>query len=338
MNYQSSPTFETDLAALLDGKAKPKGALGQLERLAAKVARWQGRLDPVLDRACLIVFAGDHGIAREAVSAYPPEATRQMVLATASGGAAINVLSRQAGMELVIVNSGVKGGPFNLHNVLEEAVGEGTGNALMERAMGPDDVYRAIRVGRRIGAEGDFHAAGFGDMGIGNTSAATLVAHRLTGARISDLVGRGTGLDSAGLLRKADILERAAARVTEALTPERALSEYGGFEIAMMTGAMIGAAEAGRIVLVDGFIASVAALAAAQMQPDIREAMIFSHRSREPGHRYILEAMGARTVLDLDMALGEGSGAALAWPIVKSAVAVLNHMATAQEAGLSPRV
>ena len=337
MDSAQTTDFETALMARIDGKTKPKGALGRIERLAAQVARVQQRLDPELSRARLVVFAADHGIAVEGVSAYPSEVTRQMVLNFAAGGAAVNVFARQSDMDLQVVNAGVRGGPFGLDGVTEESLGDGTENVLHAPAMSSDVLYRAIRTGRRIGAEGDWHAMGFGEMGIGNTSSASLLAHRLTGAKLTDVIGRGTGLNSAGLLHKAEILGKAAARVPGSLGPERALAEFGGFEIAMMTGAMLGAAEARRMVLVDGFIASVAALAAAQMEPDAREAMVFCHRSREPGHGHVLDALGARPVLDLDMALGEGTGAALAWPLLRASVAMLNEMATFDSAGVSER-
>lgn len=337
MTEQTDPTFEAALAARIDNKTKPKNALGRIEGLAAQVARLQGRLDPVLERARLVVFAGDHGIAAEGVSAYPAEVTRQMVLNFAAGGAAVNVFARQSGMDLQVVNAGVLGGAFDLPQVADRPMGEGTANMLHGPAMSDETLQRALEAGRVIGAEGDWQAMGFGEMGIGNTSAATLIAHRLTGAKLTELVGRGTGLDSDGLLRKAEVLERVNARVAGKLGPLETLAEFGGFEIAMMTGAMLGAAAARRVVLVDGFIASAAALAAAQIEPQAREAMVFCHRSREPGHRHILDAMAARPLLDLDMALGEGTGAALAWPLVRAAVAMLNEMASFEEAGVSGR-
>jgi nicotinate-nucleotide--dimethylbenzimidazole phosphoribosyltransferase len=178
---------------------------------------------------------------------------------------------------------------------------------------------------------------GFGEMGIGNTSAATLVAHRLTGLPVADLVGRGTGLDAAGVSRKRAVLEAASARVPGDLGPEAALREFGGFEIAMMAGAMLGAAGAGRVVLVDGFIASVAALVAARMEPAAREAMVFAHHSAEAGHGAVLAALRAQPLLHLGLRLGEGTGAALAWPLLRAAAAMLTEMASFAEAGVSGR-
>lgn len=327
--------FEAALTAKIDNKTKPRGALGRLERLAAQVARLQCRLDPVMTDARMIVFAGDHGITAEGVSAYPAEVTRQMVLNFVSGGAAINVFAHQSTMALHVVNAGVRGGPFAMDGVEDQSLGEGTANFLHAPAMTPDQLERAFDIGRRIGAEGGVQAVGFGEMGIGNSSSASLIAHRLTGAPLAELVGRGTGLDDDGLLHKVRVLEASSARVQGALDPLTALREFGGFEIAMMTGAMLSAADAQRIVLVDGFIASAAALAAALIEPSARAAMVFCHRSREPGHRHILDALAARPLLDLDLALGEGTGAALAWPLVRAAVAMLNDMASFDEAGVS---
>ncbi|WP_136441368.1 nicotinate-nucleotide--dimethylbenzimidazole phosphoribosyltransferase [Pacificoceanicola onchidii] len=327
--------FEQQLSAKIDGKTKPLGALGQIEILAAKVARLQGRLDPVMERARLVIFAGDHGIARSGVSAYPVEVTRQMVLNFAGGGAAANVFARTNGLDLTVVNAGVVGGRFDMPQVRDEPLGEGTGNSLIGPAMRVDTCEKALSIGREIGAEGDWNACAFGEMGIGNTSAAALVAHRLTEAPLTSLVGRGTGMDDDGLIRKHETLSRASARVSAQLGPMEALAEFGGFEIAMMAGAMLGAAEAQRMVLVDGYIASVAALAAARIEPKARDAMVFCHLSGEPGHRVVLDTMGAKPLLQLDMRLGEGTGAALAWPLVRASVAMLNDMASFAEAGVS---
>lgn len=327
--------FDSDLAAKLDGKTKPVGSLGRIEAVAARVARAQGRLDPVMKSCRLVIFAADHGIADEGVSAFPAEVTRQMVLNFASGGAASNVFARENGLDMSVVNAGVRGGAFNLPGVHEAAIAEGTKSFLHGPAMEAEQLYRAIQAGKQIGAEGDWNAIALGEMGIGNTSAAALIAHRLTGAPLSDLVGRGTGISGEGLIHKHDVLRRSSARVAETLGPERVLAEFGGFEIAMMTGAMLGAVSVGRVILVDGFIATSAALAAAAMDANVRDHLVFSHVSAEPGHRVMLESLGALPLLQLDLRLGEGTGAALAWPLVKSAVAMLNDMASFAEAGVS---
>ncbi|MFZ7089765.1 nicotinate-nucleotide--dimethylbenzimidazole phosphoribosyltransferase [Primorskyibacter sp. 2E233] len=327
--------FDDRLQAKIDGKTKPLGALGQIEILAAKVARLQKRLDPEMSRARLVIFAGDHGIARMGVSAYPVEVTRQMVLNFASGGAAANVFARANGLDLTVVNAGVVGGSFDHPEVREASMGEGTGNCVIGPAMSAATCEKALETGYQIGAEGDWNACAFGEMGIGNTSSAALVAHRLTEAPLQALVGRGTGLDDDGLIQKHDTLARASARVSGQLGPMAALAEFGGFEIAMMAGAMLGAAEAKRLVLVDGYIATVAALVAARITASARDAMVFCHLSGEPGHRVVLETMGAKPLLQLDMRLGEGTGAALAWPLVRAAVAMLNEMASFDDAGVS---
>ncbi|MCC1493456.1 nicotinate-nucleotide--dimethylbenzimidazole phosphoribosyltransferase [Cognatishimia sp. F0-27] len=329
--------FDAALARKIDTKTKPRGALGRIEAIAAKIARLQGRLDPVMETCRLVIFAADHGIAEEGVSAYPSDVTRQMVLNFAAGGAAANVFARVNGLDLDVVNAGVRGGPFGNPGVIEKSLGEGTASFLTQPAMTADQTAEALSIGREIGGEGPWPAVAFGEMGIGNTSSASMVAHHLTRTPLKDLVGRGTGLDDEGFLRKVAVLEKANARVTGALTPEEVLREFGGFEIAMMTGAMLGAVHARKLVLVDGFIASSAALAAARIDPAARDAMVFCTLSIEPGHRLVLSALGADPLLDLRLGLGEGTGAALAWPIVKSAAAMLNEMASFEEAGVSDR-
>ena len=193
----------------------------------------------------------------------------------------------------------------------------------------------ALRAGDELGMNVAADAAAFGEMGIANTSSASLVAHKLTGIGLDALIGRGTGLDDGGLARKHAILARAAARTAPRLDARLALREYGGFEVVMMAGAMIGAARAGAVVLVDGFIAGAAALAAVELAPALRDYLVFAHRSAEPGHRAVLDALGARPLLDLDMRLGEGTGALLAWPVLKCAAAMLSDMASFESAGVS---
>lgn len=330
--------FETALAARIDGKTKPQGALGRIEALAAQVARVQQTLTPRLQSCCLTIFAADHGIARHGVSAYPSEVTRQMVLNFAAGGAAANVFCKANDVALQVVNAGVIGGRFLVPEVRNLPIGEGTASSLEGPAMTRAQRDAALATGRDIGQEGAWDAVAFGEMGIGNTSAATLIAHALTGSELDAVIGRGTGLDDAGLAAKRRILGQAAARRPGLTDPAEALSEFGGFEIAMIAGAMLGAAEARRIILVDGFIATAAALIAVRMEPMCRDAMIFAHRSAEPGHQTILDALQAEPLLDLGLRLGEGTGAVLVWPMVKSAVAMLNDMASFDSAGVSGRV
>ncbi|MEX0281931.1 MAG: nicotinate-nucleotide--dimethylbenzimidazole phosphoribosyltransferase [Arenibacterium sp.] len=329
--------FVAALTAKIDTKTKPPGSLGRIEDLAAQVARLQQTLSPKMENCLLTIFAGDHGIAAEGVSAFPAEVTRQMVLNFAGGGAAANVFARSNGVDLRVVNAGVLGGDFGLDGVLDHPMGEGTASFLEGPAMSEDVCAKALETGHTLGQEGGWDAMAFGEMGIANTSAATVIAHKLTGRSVADLAGPGTGLDDSGLDAKRKTLMQAADR-TGAMSDARVvLAEYGGFEIAMMAGAMIGAAARRRIVLVDGFIATSAALIAARLAPETRDAMVFAHRSAEPGHVAMLDALEADPLLDLGMRLGEGTGGVLAWPILRSAVAMLNDMASFESAGVSDK-
>lgn len=327
-------TLAAALARKIDLKTKPPGALGRIEALAAQVGRVQRTLEPRMERCQLTIFAADHGIAAEGVSAFPQEVTRQMVLNFLAGGAAANVFARSVGADLRVVDAGVAGPAFGVPGLIERRIGAGTASFLDGPAMTPLQCAEALAAGRALGADGDWHAVAFGEMGIGNTAAAAALGHKLTGIGLDVLTGRGTGLDDVGLERKRAVLARAVAR-TGALDPEAALAEYGGFEIAMMAGAMMGAAAAGRIVLVDGFIATAAALVAVRLMPEARGALVFSHLSEERGHGALLEVLDARPLLDLGLRLGEGTGALLAWPLVRAAVAMLTQMASFEEAGVT---
>lgn len=331
----ADPSFETALAAAIDGKTKPLGALGRIEELAAQIARMQRSLMPRADRCRLTIFAADHGIASEGVSAFPSEVTRQMVMNFLSGGAAANVFARSVGADIVVVDAGVAGEPLSHPDLISARIGAGTANSAAGPAMTAADCARAIELGKGFGAAGDYDVMAFGEMGIANTSAASLVAAKVTGLPVGQIVGRGTGVDDAGLARKRAVLDRAAARTPDRLAGIDALREFGGFEIAMMTGAMIGAAEAGRLVLVDGFIATAAAAAALDIAPEIRPALAFAHMSEEHGHARLLDALAASPLMSLRMRLGEGTGALLAFPLVKAAAAMLCEMASFDSAGVS---
>ncbi len=330
-----SHDFEAALRAKIDGKTKPLGALGRIEALAAQIARVQGSLTPRMERGRLILFAADHGMAAEGVSAYPAEVTRQMVLNFLAGGAAANVFARQAGLPVAVVDCGVAGPPIGDPRLIARRIGPGTANARHGPAMTPAQCQAALDLGRELAQEGGFEALCLGEMGIGNTSAAALLAAKITGAPVAGFIGRGTGLDAEGLARKRAILEAAAARTAPRLSPAEALAEYGGFEIAAMAGAMLGAGPARRLVLVDGFIAGAAALVAVTLQPGLRENLVFAHRSAEQGHAALLAALGAEPLLDLGLRLGEGSGALLAWPLLRAAAAMLNEMASFESAAVS---
>ncbi len=330
-----SRALDDAIRGAIDSKTKPLGALGAVETLAAQIARIQGTLSPRLERCRLTLFAGDHGIADEGVSAFPAAVTRQMVANFLAGGAAANVFARTNGVDLRVVDAGVAGDPMDSPGLMVRRIAGGTRNCAVEPAMTAEQCDAALGAGETLGADVGADAAAFGEMGIANTSSAALIAHKLTGAGLDALVGRGTGLDDDGLAHKRTVLARAAARTPARLDAHTALGEYGGFEIVMMAGAMIGAARAGAIVLVDGFIASAAALAAVGLAPTLRDYLVFAHRSAEPGHRAVLEALDAQPLLGLDMRLGEGTGALIAWPVLKCAAAMLSEMASFESAGVS---
>jgi nicotinate-nucleotide--dimethylbenzimidazole phosphoribosyltransferase len=332
---QTDPTFETALKAAIDCKTKPLGALGRIETLAAQIARLQKSLTPRMEACRLTIFAADHGIAQEGVSAYPQAVTREMVKNFLAGGAAANVFARALGAEIAVVDAGVAGEPLAHPSLIPARIGAGTANSAEGPAMGAAELACALAMGSDFGRAGEAQAMAFGEMGIGNTSAAALVAAKLFGLPVEELVGRGTGLTEADLARKARVLARAALRTAPKLSPETALAEYGGYEIAMMAGAMIAAAEARRIVLVDGFIASAAAAAALALAPEAKGAMVFCHLSEERGHARLLDALDAEPLLSLGLRLGEGTGALLAWPLVKAAAAMLSEMASFESAGVS---
>lgn len=336
-----SHSLDDAIRHAIDTKTKPPGSLGVVEELALRIARVQRTLTPRLARCRLFIFAGDHGIANEGVSAYPQAVTREMVANFLAGGSAANVFANTNEVELHVVDAGVVNPPDAAPSALvSRRIGAGTRNFAMEPAMSGEQLEAALEAGRELGehdpADGPTaQAVALGEMGIANTSSASLIAHKIAGAPLDALVGPGTGLDGDGLARKREVLARAAARTATPLEARAALREYGGFEIAMMAGAMIGAARAGKMVLVDGFLAGAAAIAALGIAPALSEYLVFAHRSAEPGHRVVLDTIGVRALLDLDMRLGEGTGALLAWPILKCAAAMLSDMATFESAGVS---
>ena len=327
--------FDRTVRDLIDNKTKPPGALGQVETVALQLARATGTEAPRLDSCELTIFAADHGIAAEGVSAYPQAVTREMVLNFLNRGAAANVFAGAVGASVRVVDAGVAGEPIDHPDLVRRRIGPGTGNCLAGPAMTGAQRDDALQAGRQLAEDSRADVLCFGEMGIGNTSAATLLAHKLLGLPVADLAGRGTGLDDAGLARKTAVLNAAAARTGAEMDAARALAEYGGFEIAMMAGAMLGAARSNRPILVDGFISTAAAVAALGIEPAAERNLIYAHRSAEQGHRAMLEALGARPILDLGMRLGEGTGALLAWPVVRAASAMLTDMASFESAGIS---
>lgn len=320
---------------------KPAGSLGRLETVAVQLAGLQGQVKPTLKQIWIAIFAGDHGVVAEGVSAFPQEVTGQMLLNFVSGGAAISVLARQLGAQLEVVDLGTVTPSLNLPGVLHLNVGPGTANFVKGAAMTPAQGELALQAGRdsvlRAKAVGAQLFIG-GEMGIGNTTAASALACALFDCPVAHLTGPGTGLNAEGVSHKAQVIERAlalhAAQRGDAL---QTLFNLGGFEIAALVGAYLAAAQEGVAVLVDGFICSVAALVAVRLNPACREWLLFGHRGAEPGHRHVLESLGAEPLLELGLRLGEGSGAALAVPLLRLACDLHGQMATFAEAAVADR-
>jgi nicotinate-nucleotide--dimethylbenzimidazole phosphoribosyltransferase len=333
-------TLRAELQHVIDSKTKPPGSLGRLEALARQMGLIQRTTHPTVQRPAMIVFAGDHGIAAEGVSPYPQAVTAQMAANFLAGGAAINALSRVAGIELEVVNAGIATPLPSTHGLVDIPIASGTRNFADEPAMTHEQALAAMQAGA---ARVRHHAAlgtnviGFGEMGIANTSAAACLMSRLCGVPIDDCVGRGTGLDNAGLARKRNVLAASLAHHAGVTAPLDVLATFGGFEIAMMAGAYLAAAEARMTVLVDGFIATSALLIADALEPNVREYCVFAHASNEAGHRRMLDHFGALPLLALDLRLGEGTGAALAVPLLRAAVAFVNEMASFDSAGVANR-
>jgi nicotinate-nucleotide--dimethylbenzimidazole phosphoribosyltransferase len=326
------------LQSRMDGKTKPLGSLGRLEALAQQIGCILGSTSPRLREPQLVVFAADHGLAARGVSAYPSDVTWQMVENFLAGGAAVSVLARQHGLALTVVDAGVRHDFAPRAGLLSRKIGAGTADALAGPAMSEAQCSGAIAAGREVVQALPGNALLLGEMGIGNTSAAALLMARLCGQPIERCTGRGTGLDDAGLAHKQRVLCEVLARHAAATTPLATLAAFGGFEIAMMCGAMLQAALERRVIVVDGFIASSAALVAARLQPAVLSRCVFAHCSDEAGHAAMLTALDATPLLNLGLRLGEGSGAALAWPLLESACRLLGEMASFESAGVSREV
>ncbi|QJI27898.1 nicotinate-nucleotide--dimethylbenzimidazole phosphoribosyltransferase [Pseudomonas sp. ADAK18] len=320
---------------------KPAGSLGQLEAVAVQLAGLQGQVKPNVDQVWIAIFAGDHGVVAEGVSAFPQEVTGQMLHNFVTGGAAISVLARQLDAQLEVVDLGTVTPSLNLPGVRHLNIAAGTANFVNGPAMteaqgllaleaGRDSVRRAIAAGAQLFIGGE--------MGIGNTTAASALACALLDCRVADLTGPGTGLNAQGVSHKVAVIERAlafhAAQRSDAL---QTLFNLGGFEIAALVGAYLACAQEGVVVLVDGFICSVAALVATRLNPACREWLLFGHRGAEPGHRHVLQSLEAEPLLELGLRLGEGSGAALAVPLLQLACALHGQMATFAEAAVADR-
>lgn len=340
LNFVIPPLKSTLSAALqtkIDQKTKPRGSLGQLESLALQIGRIQNSLAPSLNKPCMLIFAGDHGIVEAGVSAYPQTVTAQMIANFLAGGAAISVFARQHNLELLIVDAGVNADLNSHPKLIDAKIRKGTQNFLNDPAITSEECSKSLQEGaaqvlRQY--ESGCNCIGFGEMGIGNSSSAAMLMHRLTGLSLVRCVGRGTGLNDAQLQHKVTVLQRSLNQHKAATKPLDVLATFGGFEIAMMVGAYLKAAELGMLILVDGFIAGTALLVAHKLHPQVLDYCVFSHVSSEQGHQALLHQFNAKPLLNLELRLGEGSGIALAYPLVQSAVAFLNEMATFAEAGV----
>jgi nicotinate-nucleotide--dimethylbenzimidazole phosphoribosyltransferase len=324
---------------LLDSKTKPRRSLGRLEQLACQIAAIRGEVCPSLPEKAIVVMAGDHGVAEERVSAYPQAVTAQMLLNFARGGAAINVLARQARARLIVADMGVKGELAPTPEIRNHRIGAGTRNFTREPAMTRAQAIAALEIGIALATElceGGVTLIGLGDMGIANTTASSALATVLTGAPVEEMIGRGTGVDDGGMQRKLDAIRRGLAlHRPDEHDPVGVLAALGGFEIAGLAGVVLGAAAKRVPVVIDGFICSTAALVAACIAPRAGSYLIGAHRSVEAGHRIVLRALELEPLLDLQLRLGEGTGAALAMQMVDAALHILHEMATFGAAGVS---
>lgn len=321
----------------IDRKTKPLGALGRIEALALQLALIQGREAPRLEAPQLVVFAADHGIAARGVSAYPQDVTAQMVANMLAGGAAVSVLARQHGLCLTVVDCGVRSDIAPQPGLVIAKAARGTADSTLQAAMTRRECDAALDHGADLLKRLPGNVLLLGEMGIGNTSAAALLMAKLTGLPIEACAGRGTGLDDAGFARKLAALRSASARHAGAREPLDILAALGGLEIATMVGAVLESARERRVIVVDGFITTAAVALAAALAPAVLQRCVFAHCSDESGHAGWLRQLGVEPLLKLDLRLGEGSGAALAWPLLRSAELLLSEMASFDSAGVSER-
>ncbi|WP_353155507.1 nicotinate-nucleotide--dimethylbenzimidazole phosphoribosyltransferase [Herminiimonas fonticola] len=337
-----SPTHDAvlsaALAASINNKTKPVGSLGMLETLATQIGLIQQTVQPSIVAPALIVCAGDHGVVAENISAYPQSVTWQMVENFLAGGAAINVFARQNHCALHIVDAGINHDFGAREGLLDRKVAYGTRNFAQEAAMSAEQCAQAMQYGAELLAGVNGNVVGFGEMGIGNTTAAAAIMHVMTQLPVAECVGAGTGLAPEGVLHKQRVIEAAVARhasVVESTAALDILATFGGFEIAMIAGAMLAAAERSMVLLIDGFIVTSALLVAARLQPAILDYCVFAHCSDEQGHRQMLAYLHAQPVLQMGLRLGEGTGSVLALPILHASVNFLREMATFDSAAVS---
>ena len=331
----SNSNLSKDLQSKLDNKTKPIGALGRLENLALRIGLILGNKNPELIQPQMLVCAADHGLTAEGISAYPSDVTWQMVENFLAGGAAVSVLSKQNNISLNVVDCGVRHDFSPREGLIIQKVSNGTANSLYEPAMSNEECQKAMNNGMNITLNLPGNALLIGEMGIGNSSAAAMLLSRLTDNDIGSCTGSGTGMFGDDLKTKTVILEKVLKKHKDAKEPLDALAAFGGLEIATLAGAVMQAASERRVIVVDGFIASSAVLVASKIEPAVLDYCIFSHRSDEQGHSLMLNEMSAKPLLDLNLRLGEGSGAALAWPLLVSACAILRDMASFEAAGVS---
>lgn len=336
----TDPQLTQALQHKLDHKTKPLGSLGRLEQLALRLGQIQGTASPELQQPQMVVFAGDHGLAARGVSAFPSDVTWQMVENFLAGGAAVSVLARQHDLALTVVDCGVardiapRDAAPGQPRLLLRKVAPGTQDASQGPAMSAEQCAQALANGIELVRELPGNVLLLGEMGIANTSVASLLLARLCGLSLAECTGAGTGLDAAGIAHKRTVLQQALDANAAATAPLDALAALGGYEVATMVGAVLQAAHERRVIVVDGFITSAAVLVASRMQPLVLQRCVFAHRSGERGHQLMLAQLQAEPLLDLGLRLGEGSGAALAWPLLQSACAILQEMASFESAGV----
>lgn len=334
------PLIARQAQSLLDHKTKPPGSLGRLETLACRYCEIRGSAHPGFPKKTIVVMAGDHGVTDEAVSAYPADVTSQMLLNFAHDGAAINVLARHVGAEILVVDMGTRT-VVDHPKILDRRIGTTTRNLSREAAMTPEEAIRALEAGIEIAeqiADRGCTLVGLGDMGIGNTTSAAALATVWCDSPPEDIAGRGTGIDEVQLAHKIEVIRRGVAvNCPDPNDPLEVLAKLGGFEIAGLAGVALGAARRRIPILIDGFISSVAGLAAVRLAPKVVDYLLPSHSSMERGHLHVLRALGVEPLFDLKMRLGEGTGAALAMSMVDASIRILHEMATFESAGVSRR-
>ena len=321
--------IEPALIEKIDFLTKPKGSLGKLETLARRIGLIQQSLSPRLEKPHNILFAADHGIIEEGVSVSPKDVTWQQLAHFSHGGAGINFLCDQHGFKLVLVDAGVDYDIPSGHGIIDRKIRRSTRNFLHQPAMTPEEFERALESGAEMVEmvrNDGCNVVSFGEMGSGNTSSSSMWMHFFTGIPLADCVGAGAGLDTPGIRHKLDVLSRAAANYSGDVSPENIMAWFGGYEMVMAVGGMLKAAELGMVIIVDGFIMTSCILAASKLYPEVLEYAVFGHQGDESGHKRMLEALGADPILHLGLRLGEGSGAVCAYPIIDSAVRMINEM------------